>query len=133
MTILSDEQLKNQEEWEKIILDLDQRLDFAKKSALLRWKNGERFMQCSQRLLIGRKGHEIEDRSNDLWITYKVIQWNLINGGVRYYTVNDLGNGRSHYQNHTTRPIESGKRINSINVGLLRIAAKIADIAKISG
>jgi len=132
MTVLADEQLKKQDEWKKITLDLDQRLDFAKKAALLKWQKEKPFIQCSQRLLIGRKGHEIEDRSNDLWITYKVIQSNLIKGGVRYYTIVDLGNSRSRYQNHITRPMKSETKIAWLNKGLWNIAAKIADIAKIS-
>lgn len=129
MTVLSDEQLKKQEEWKKIILDLDQRLDFAKKSALLKWQKGEPFNQCFQRLLHPRSEDE---KSNDLWTTHQVIQRNLINGGVRYTTIEEWGNGRCDYRNRITRPIESEKRIAKLNIRLWNIAENIAEIAKIS-
>jgi hypothetical protein len=133
MTILSDEQLKKQDEWKKIILDLDQRLHFAKKAVLLKWRPTDAFVQCSQRLLRARSDDE---RTNDLWATYKTIQSNLIKGGVRFYTITDLitdlGNSRSFYQNHITRPMKSENKIAWVNKNLWSIATKIADIAKIS-
>ena len=129
MTVLTDEQLKKQDEWKKIILDLDQRLDFAKKAALLKWRPTDGFIQCYQRLLRARSDDE---RANDLWTTHKTIQSNIIKGGVRYYTIVDLGNSRSRYQNHITRPMKSETKIAWLNKGLWNIAAKIADIAKIS-
>lgn len=124
MIVLSDEQLKKQDEWKKIILDLDQRLDFAKKAALLKWQKGEPFIQCFQRLLHARTEN---DKSNDLWTTYRIIQENLINGGVRYMTFQ-----YDEYRNRITRPIESEKRIAKLNVRLWNIAKKMADIANIS-
>jgi len=127
MTVLSDEQLKKQDEWKKIILDLDQRLDFAKRAALMKWKKNDPFIQCFQRLLRSND----DDVSNDLFTTYKVIKSNLINGGVRYMTIQDLGNGRYDYRNRITRPVESENRIVKLNFLLYEIAEKIAEIAKI--
>ncbi len=52
MDTLSERQLKNQDEWERIILDVDQRLFFAHSAALLKWRKTKKtgIKKCQQSL-----------------------------------------------------------------------------------
>ena len=128
MTIVSDEQLKNQHEWQSIILCVKNKLLFANAAALLKWKKTDPFMQCSHRLL-----RSVDDDEHSLWETYRIIRKNIIYGGLKYLIIKDLGNGKSFYKCYITRPVKSEKKITRIDGELINLAESIATIAKISG
>lgn len=67
------------EQWRGITLQPDEQREFAHAAALLRWDGvEEKAPVVPERLLQVRRN---EDRGNDLWRTFNVLQENLVRGG----------------------------------------------------
>ena len=90
------------------ILDDKTRIDFATKAAAIRWNSDIKLNPES--LLMTRRD---EDRGNDLWSTYNVVQENIIRGGVSTF-------GRS--RDRFTRPVRSTVKDFDINTKLWNLA-----------
>tara|TARA_R110000787_G_scaffold261748_2_gene367088 strand:+ start:7697 stop:8479 length:783 start_codon:yes stop_codon:yes gene_type:complete len=61
--------------------------EFAKKAVLTRWKKGQEFLSVEDLLTPYRE----EDRGNELWKVFNVLQEKVLNGGITY----NLPQGRS--------------------------------------
>jgi hypothetical protein len=110
-------------EWEGIELQQDHKLAFAEAAAMLKWDQSQMdekpLKQISQGLLSPRR---YDDKKNDLWTTFNVIQENMIHGGVRYRT--DAGSRQR------TREVGSVSENVRLNTSLWALTEKMAQLAR---
>jgi len=84
--------------------------EFAKKAILSRWKDGQDFLSLQDLLIPYRE----EDRGNDLWKVFNVVQEKVLNGGITY----TLPQGR----NQTVRALTNIDQKVTVNKKLWEVA-----------
>ena len=82
------------QDWSKLILNRDEQLALAEAAHILRFGDADGNVDTPiqpQKMLGIRR---MDDRSNDLWTTWNVVQENAIKGGLRGQGHDDLGRPR---------------------------------------
>jgi hypothetical protein len=67
-----------------------------------------------------------DDRGNDLWTTYNVIQEKVLRGGIRMAKQSE--NTRGGYRNHTTRQVKNINKDIKLNKALWEMAQQMKDL-----
>ena len=107
-------------QWQSIQLTNKQKEIFAESAMLLKWDK-ETIQDSSltpDKLLAPKR---FQDRDNNLWTTFNVIQENMIKGGLIYY--NSKENTRS-----TTRAVNSITESTKLNEALWNLTEKMAEL-----
>ena len=108
------------QEWSKITLSQSNRLDFAAKALAARYgDNKYQWAVSPERLLVPRR---LDDKGDDLWRTFNVIQENLTQGGIG--APKRLGNGNIGYR--SVRAIRSVGKNVELNADLWQLAEEYA-------
>jgi len=100
--------------WSKIQLTVQQRNQFARFAAQLRWGDANRF-QPEDLLAVRRQ----EDDRGDLWTTFNRLQENTVRGGIEGYS----RSGRA----ATSRPLSDISRSVEYNAQLWQLAEEVAE------
>ena len=100
--------------WSRIDLTKNQRLEFAKFAAQLRWGDAQRFSPAE--LLDVRRA---EDDRGDLWTTFNRVQENTVRGGIEGLS----RSGRA----ATSRPLSDISRSVDYNAQLWQLAEEVAE------
>jgi Domain of unknown function (DUF932) len=100
--------------WSKIDLTKNQRLEFARFAAQLRWGDAQRFSPAE--LLDVRRA---EDDRGDLWTTFNRVQENTVRGGIEGLS----RSGRA----ATSRPLSDISRSVDYNAQLWQLAEEVAE------
>lgn len=105
-------------EWEAIPLSIEHKIAFAEAASTLKWEDGE----CPVDPTDLFRAKRTEDRKNDLWTTFNVIQENMIRGKVGYRTED----GRR----ASTRGVNSIHENVRLNTALWTLTEKMATLLK---
>ncbi len=106
------------EEWRSIALTDQQRLAYAKAALHVRWKEDDAPIMPAQ-LVAPRRD---DDKTNDLFTTYNVVQENIVNGGVR---------GKTQTGKRTkTRGMNSVTENVRLNKALWTLTEEMANLAR---
>jgi len=74
------------DDFKKTVLSEEAKREFAKKAILARWKNGQEFLPLEDLLSPIRQ----DDKGNQLWNVFNVVQEKILTGGITY----NLASGR---------------------------------------
>jgi hypothetical protein len=111
--------VKTIKEWEKIELSDKQKEIYSESAKMLKWDKDEEINILPSQLLRSRR---YEDKKNDLWTTFNVIQENIIKGGLRYRKSNDK-------RLNSTRGTSSITENVRLNTALWNLTEKMAELA----
>lgn len=90
--------------WQEIILCDEEKRAFAEKAATLRWKDDNTANDMVESILRPRR---LEDKGNDVWTVYNVIQENIIKGGF----INSNTGRRARAVNHIDKTISYNQEL----------------------
>lgn len=107
--------------WQTMRLTDPQRSAYAESALQLKWEENEDLIVSPTELL---KAKRWEDRENNLWTTFNVLQENLIRGGVRYRKKDVLGE----FKKGTTRAVNSISENVRLNTALWTLTEKMAEL-----
>lgn len=119
--------VQNVVEMKQIALNFDEKMILAKSAANILWDpekievNRKYGQDLGRSLLVSRRQ---EDRKDDLWTTFNVIQENAIKGGVRALTQSERGQ----VSRRSTRPVEAVDRNTKLNQELMALALEMKRI-----
>lgn len=119
----SDRITNKVQEWEGLELTQSQQIAFARSAGIARWGKDDSGKDLtpitpSQILTTHRAG----DNKPDLWTTYNVVQENLINGGIRYNSIDHHGQRTGMKR---TKPVQAVKPNINLNQALWELASEM--------
>ncbi|MDH2091970.1 DUF932 domain-containing protein [Agrobacterium pusense] len=111
-------------EWSTVKLDAGERQAFAESAHMLRFADAEGEVNSAikpEQMLAPRRRADV---SNDLWMTYNVVQENAVRGGLRGFTRD--GNGRP--RRVQTREVKGIDQDVKLNRALWTLTQKMAEL-----
>jgi hypothetical protein len=108
------------EKWREIDVSPGVKLQYAERASEINWKK-EEYRIDPNLLLIPRRG---EDKANDLWTLFNVVQEHIIKGGVSYTKTLEDGKQRK----GKTRPVNAVPRDINVNTALWNLTQEVADL-----
>jgi hypothetical protein len=115
-------------EWSKVELSDDERMALAEAAHTLRFDDASDAMKEAikpQTFLLRRRP---EDRENDLWTTFNVVQENAMKGGLTGRTPNTAPNARRRMRDVSTRPINGIDQDVALNRALWQLGQRMAEL-----
>jgi hypothetical protein len=109
----------------KVLAECAVRLAFQKSPELVELNKAQR-NDISDLILRPKR---FEDRQNDLWTTFNVIQENIIKGGERIYSQNEKG--QLNYSK--MRPVREIDRNTTLNQELMALALEMKKLKQVGG